>query len=89
MVDKFEFVDGGVLTFNELREGGLRLLIQVFNGVVEEGICFHRNEGIPDVEAAREWYQKQVKSGMVFVAAEVDNEFVCGASIEPSGFSSC
>lgn len=83
MNDKFELADGRVVTFDELREGDLSQLIQVFNAVVREGIYFHRNEEIPDVETAIEWYQKQMKKGMVFVAAKVNNKFVGGASIEP------
>ena len=45
MNDKFELADGRVVTFDELREGDLPQLIQVFNDVVGEGIYFHRMKG--------------------------------------------
>jgi len=44
---------------------------------------FHRNEGLPDLETARKWYQDHAKAGMTFIAARVNNQLIGGASLEP------
>lgn len=81
--DRFELVDGRVVTFGKLNERDLPELVLVFNSLIEEGIYFQRNEELPDVETAQKWYQKHMKAGMTYIAARVDNKFIGGASIEP------
>jgi len=81
--DRFQLKDGRIVIFDELKEHDLPKLIEVFNSVIEEGIYFHRNEGLPDLEAATQWYQNHIKAGLFYLAARVDDELVGGATIEP------
>lgn len=81
--DRFELADGRSVTFDILKELNLPELVQVYNSIIEEGLYFIRNEGLPDVETAQEWYQERVKAGMVYIVVRVNNEFIGGASIEP------
>jgi len=80
---RFELADGRVVTFDILKERDLPELVPVYNSIIEEGISFIRNKRLPDVETAQEWYQEQVKAGMTYIVARVNNEFIGGASIEP------
>jgi len=81
--EKFKLSNGRTLTFDQLREQDLPQLIPVFNSIIQEGIYFHRNEGLPDLETARRWYQDRVKAGLIFMVARVSNQLVGGASLEP------
>jgi len=81
--DRFKLADGRIVIFDELKEQDLPEIVPVFNSVVQEGLYFHRNEGLPNVETARKWFQDHVKVGMIYVAARVNNELVGGATIEP------
>jgi len=83
--DRYKLADGRVVTFDELKEHDLPELVPVYNSIIEEGIYFIRSEGLPDFEAAREWYQKRVEAGMIYIVARVNNEFIGGASLEPRG----
>lgn len=71
------------MIFDDLKEQDLPKLIEVFNSVIEEGLYFHRNEGLPDLETARQWYQNHIKAGLFYLAARVNGELVGGATIEP------
>jgi len=81
--DGFELADGRLVTFDILEERDLPELVPVYNSITEEELYFIRNEGLPDVETAQEWYRKQVKVGMMFILVRVNNELIGGASIEP------
>ena len=81
--DRFELGDGRLVAFNLLRERDLPELVPIYNSIIEEGLYFIRNEGLPDVETAQEWYREQVKAGMMFIVVKVNNELIGGASIEP------
>ena len=79
----FQLKDGRMVIFDELKEQDLRELIEVHNSVIEEGLYFHRNEGLPNLETAREWYQNHIKAGLFYLATRVNRELVGGATIEP------
>ena len=81
--DRFQLKDGRMVIFDELKEQDLRELIEVHNSVIEEGLYFHRNEGLPNLETAREWYQNHIKAGLFYLAMRVNRELVGGATIEP------
>ena len=81
--DRFQLKDGRIVTFDELKEQDLPKLINVYNSVIEEGLYFHRNEGLPDLETARQWYQNHLKAGLFYLAARVNGELVGGATMEP------
>lgn len=81
--DRFELPEGRFVTFDILKEPDLPELVPVYNSIIEEGLYFIRNEGLPDVETAQEWYQEQVKAGMMYIVVRVNNEVIGGASIEP------
>lgn len=81
--DRFQLEDGRMVTFDALNEQDLPKLINVYNSVIEEGLYFHRNKGLPDIETARQWYQNRLKAGLFYLAARVNNELVGGATIEP------
>jgi len=81
--DRFKLADGRVVILDELKEQDLPKLVPVFNGVVQEGLYFHRDEGLPNVESAQKWFQDRVKASMTYVAARVNGELVGGATIEP------
>ena len=81
--DRFQLKDGRIVIFDELKEQDLPELIEVFNSVIEEGLYFHRNEGLPDLKTARRWYQNHVKAGLFYLASRVNGELVGGATIEP------
>ena len=80
---KLKLPDGRTLTFFRLREQDLPKLIPVYNSVIQEGLYFHRNEGLPDLKTAQKWYREHVEAGMTFVTARVGNKIVGGASLEP------
>ncbi|MFQ6074205.1 MAG: GNAT family N-acetyltransferase [Candidatus Bathyarchaeia archaeon] len=81
--DRFQLKDGRTVIFEELKEQDLPELIEVFNSVIKEGLYFHRNEGLPDLETAKRWYQNHIKAGLFYLAARVNSEFIGGATIEP------
>jgi len=81
--DRFQLQDGRMVIFNELKEQDLPELINVYNSIIKEGLYFHRDEGLPDLETARQWYQNRLKAGLFYLAARVNNELVGGATIEP------
>ena len=81
--DGFELADGRLATFDILEERDLPELVPVYNSIIEEELYFIRNEGLPNVETAQEWYREQVKVGMMFIVVRVNNELIGGASIEP------
>jgi len=81
--DRFQLKDGRTVIFDELKEEDLPTLIKVFNSVIEEGLYFHRNEGLPGLEAARQWHSDHIKAGLFYLSARVNGEFVGGATIEP------
>jgi len=75
--------DGRTVVFNELKEQDLPKMMEVYNSVIEEDVYFPRNDGLRDLEEARQWYQDHCKAGLFYLAARVNNEFVGGATIEP------
>jgi L-amino acid N-acyltransferase YncA len=81
--DRFRLKDERTVVFDELKEQDLPRLVEAFNSVIEEGLYFHRNEGLPDLETARQWYQNHVEAGLFYLAARVNGELVGGATIEP------
>lgn len=81
--EKLKLPDGRTLAFHHLREQDLPQLIPVFNSIIQEGIYFHRNEGLPDLETAQKWYDDQIKARMIFTIVRVDNQLVGGASLKP------
>jgi len=81
--DTFQLKDGRAVIFNELNAQDLPKMMQVFNSVIEEQVYFPRDEGVPDLETARQWYQEHCKAGLLYLAARVDGEFIGGATIEP------
>ncbi len=81
--DRFQLKDGRTVIFDTLKDQDLPKLINVHNSVIKEGLYFHRNEGLPDLETARQWYQNHIKAGLFYLAARVNGELVGGATIEP------
>lgn len=81
--DRIKLKDGRTVIFDELKEQDLPEMMEVFNSVIEERIYFPRDEGVPDIETARQWYKDHIKSGLFYLAARVDDEFVGGATVEP------
>ncbi len=83
--DRFQLEDGRTVVLEELKEQDLPEMMKVFNSVIEEDAYFPRNEGVPDLETARQWHQDHVKAGLFYLATKVNSEFVGGATIEPLG----
>jgi len=81
--ERFQLKDGRTVMLEQLKEEDLSQMIEVFNSVITEGSYFPRNEGVPDLETARQWHQDHVKAGLFYLAAKVDGEFAGGATIEP------
>ena len=81
--DRFQLKDGRTVTFDDLKDQDLPKLINLYNSIIKEGLYFHRNEGLPDLETARQWYQNHLKAGLFYLAARVNGELVGGATIEP------
>lgn len=80
---RFQLKDGRTVTFDKLEEQDLPQLIEVFNSVIREGLYFHRNEGLPDLKTAKQWYKNHTRAGLFYLAARVNGELVGGATIEP------
>lgn len=80
---RFQLKDGRRVEFYELRKQDLPEMMEVFNSVIMEDAYFPRKEGLPDLETAKQWYQDHKKTGLFYLAARVDDDFVGGATIEP------
>lgn len=81
--ESFQLKDGRTVMFKRLTEEDLLQMMEVFNSIIAEGSYFPRNEGVPDLETARQWYHDHAKAGLFYLAAKVNGEFVGGATIEP------
>jgi len=81
--DRYQLANGRTIVFEELKEEDLPELIKAYNSVIEEGQYFHRDQGLPDLEVAKEWYQRHIKAGLFYLAAKVDDELIGGATVEP------
>jgi len=75
--------DGRTATLDWLKEEDLPELVDALNSVIREGKFLFMNNEIIDMEEERKWFQRSLKSGMIYLAASIDGKIVGGASIHP------
>ncbi len=75
--------DGRVAALDWLKEEELPEVVEALNSVIREGKYLFMNNEITDMEEERRWFERSIKSGMLYLTAKVDGKLVGGASIHP------
>jgi len=75
--------DERTATLEWLKEKDLPELVEALNSVIREGKFLFMNDEIADMEEERKWFERSIKTGVLYLAARVDVRLVGGAAIHP------
>lgn len=75
--------DGRRATLDWLKRTDLPEVVKALNSVIREGKYLFLNKEITDMIEERRWFERSMKTGMLYLTAKVDDELVGGASINP------
>jgi L-amino acid N-acyltransferase YncA len=75
--------DGRTAELDWLKEDDLPDVVEALNSVIREGKYLFMNNEITDMEEERQWFERSMKTGMLYLVARVDGKVAGGASIRP------
>jgi RimJ/RimL family protein N-acetyltransferase len=75
--------DGRTAKLDWLKKGDLPDVVEALNSVIREGKYLYMNNEITDMGEERQWFERSMKTGMLYLVARVDGKVAGGASIRP------
>ena len=75
--------DGRMAQLAWLREDDLPEVVEALNSVIREGTYLFMNNEITDMDEERQWFERSMKAGVLYLVARIDGQVAGGANIRP------